>query len=76
MACPENWSWEREGEFSQLWYWYIVFVVLLTSQQLHFKQVARDFQVDDIMYGDPAGLMDYEEDRTRMKRYYISNPVF
>lgn len=64
-------AWEN---FSWLWYWYIGQHVLRTWQSLHFKQGGRDFQaLDDVLFGETAGLMDYEEDRTRTKRYYNSD---
>ncbi|CAB4279463.1 unnamed protein product [Prunus armeniaca] len=38
------------------------------------KSGGRDFQaLDDVLFGETAGLMDYEEDRTRTKRYYNSD---
>lgn len=34
-----------------------------------FNRGGRDFQaLDDVLFGETAGLMDYEEDRTRTKR--------
>ncbi|XP_024174143.1 COP9 signalosome complex subunit 7 isoform X1 [Rosa chinensis] len=38
------------------------------KKSLSHNRLPREYRVEDFMFGEPAGLMDYEEDRTRMKR--------
>ncbi|CAB4309922.1 unnamed protein product [Prunus armeniaca] len=41
-----------------------------------FNRGGRDFQaLDDVLFGETAGLMDYEEDRTRTKRLAYTEKV-
>lgn len=42
----------------------------IVAEVTHCKQADIDFRGHEEIYSEPGGVMDYEEDRSRPKRYF------